>query len=129
MARAIGEAAGTDVDSVARSWTEQAGFPIVRIAATERGGKTVLQVEQRRFFSRPGLGEGDETVWAVPLQIRWSDGTRTHVHRALVHSREAEVALPARAAWVHGNADAVGFYRVELDEASLDAVAGASAIR
>ena len=125
--RAIGEAAGTDVDTVARSWTEQAGFPLVRIEAREQGGATVLRVRQRRFFARPGAGEADETLWALPLQIRWSDGTRTHVQRALVREREAEIELPGRAAWVHGNADAVGFYRVELDDASLERVAAAAA--
>lgn len=125
--RTIGESAGADVLTVARSWTEQAGFPLVRIDARDGGRGTVLRVEQRRFFARPEGGDADETLWALPLQIRWSDGARTHVHRELVRERVTEIELPARAAWVHGNADAIGFYRVELAPSLLDDAAAAAA--
>ncbi len=122
---AIGVAADIDVDTVAQSWTEQAGFPVVHFEASERAGRTVLHVAQRRFFARHDLRDTGNVRWFLPLQIRWSDGKRTHVHRALVREREEAIELPGRAVWVHGNADSIGFYRVELSEKLLDAVAGA----
>lgn len=124
--RALGKAAGRDVERVARSWTEQPGFPLVRIEASERGGRTVLRLAQRRFFATPGRHEGEESVWALPVQIRWFDGERIRLHRALLEGPVGEVELEGRAAWIHGNASGIGFYRVDLDEPLLAATAAAA---
>ncbi|HEY0840133.1 MAG TPA: M1 family metallopeptidase, partial [Vulgatibacter sp.] len=121
---AIGASSGVDVAGFASSWTRQEGFPLVSIDAEERGGRTVLRLSQRRFYSRPeAMEEESDQRWAIPLRLRWSDGTQVHTEAVLLDAAEAEHELPGRAEWIHGNADGIGFYRVELSAALVSRLA------
>jgi puromycin-sensitive aminopeptidase len=108
---ALGEASGQPVSELAASWIGTAGFPIVRL---ERRGGATLRCSQRRFLSEAGAEEPGR-VWPVPMVIRWRDAAGVREHRVLLRAAEQEVALPAQGevAWVHGNAGAAGFYRVD----------------
>ena len=121
---AIGGASGVDVAAFAESWTTQDGFPLVTVEAEDRGDRTVLRLSQRRFFSRPeAMAAGTDQRWAIPLRLRWSDGAGLHTETVLLDADEKVHELPGRAAWVHGNAEGVGFYRTELSPALLSKLA------
>ncbi|ABS26618.1 M1 family metallopeptidase [Anaeromyxobacter sp. Fw109-5] len=117
---ALGEASGEPVVELANAWIGKPGFPLVRVA--REGRRLVL--EQRRFFSEPGAGEGDDSLWPVPLVVRHGDGERVTEQRVLLRERRAEVELAggAEPAYVCANAAATGFYRVAYDAAGLDAI-------
>ncbi len=122
----LGATAGVDVARVATSWTEQEGLPLISIDASERGDRTVVRLSQRRFFSRPAAMEAkDSQRWAIPVQLRWSDGTSVHTERLLLDTERLEHELPGRAAWIHGNAEGIGFYRAELSRELLQRLADA----
>ncbi|AKU90034.1 M1 family metallopeptidase [Vulgatibacter incomptus] len=124
--RALGEASGSDVGALAESWILQSGLPLVRIEAKESGGRTVLRLSQRRFFARPEAAEKpNDQRWKIPVQIRWSDGKKISTSRILLEENEIEHELPGKAAWLHGNADGVGFYRVALSQDLLARLTGA----
>jgi len=64
----LSQASGTDVAAVARSWTDQQGYPLLQARVTCKSGKQTLELEQRRFSV-------DDTVdttslWQVPSRFQ-----------------------------------------------------------
>lgn len=104
----IGQAAGKDVTSVARSWTDQKGFPLLQVNARCEAGQTRLQVKQQRFAS--DAKAADATLWQVPLVVLHADKT----HRLLLTKAEQEFAWPGCPQTPPlVNAGGQGFYRVQ----------------
>ena len=104
----IGQAAGKDVTSVARSWTDQKGFPLLKVDVRCEAGRTLLQVQQQRFAS--DAKAADATLWQVPLIITQGDKTQ----RLLLTQARQEFAWPGCSATPPMvNAGGQGFYRVQ----------------
>ena len=107
----IEEASGEPVRRIMDSWILQGGHPIVSISVGEGGG--VLHLTQERFSYL--ADEPDDTRWAIPLQLRYALTTGEIVTaRALLDGDELDIELPGPVAWVVGNAEGHGFYRVRL---------------
>ena len=106
----IGQAAGKDVTSVARSWTDQKGFPLLKVNVRCEGGRTLLQVQQQRFAS--DAKAVDATLWQVPLIVSQGDKTQ----RLLLTKARQEFAWPGCSATPPMvNAGGQGFYRVQYN--------------
>ncbi len=123
--RALGEASSEPVMELANAWIGAPGYPVVRV---ERIGR-VLRLEQRRFLSDPAVtaaagGAEPETVWPVPLVVRYADGERVSEQRILLGERRAEITLAGSGEpdFVVANAGATGFYRVAYDASGLAAL-------
>ncbi|HLH25540.1 MAG TPA: M1 family aminopeptidase [Chloroflexota bacterium] len=138
---ALEQASGTRVRAIARDWIEQPGFPLVRATARPAGTRPHLLLEQQRFFANPNLsaestvlsaaseGNGAQhsalsaqrAIWRVPIVLRYADGRRPLVQRALLSTPRAELALetPRPPRWLYANAGGSGFYRVLHDPATL----------
>jgi len=109
----IGQAAGRDVTSVARTWTDQKGFPLVTVNAQCDAGHTRLDVRQRRFATDAQAADG--STWAIPLTV-WHQGK---VHQLLMDQAQQSFTWPgchAATPWV--NVSGQGFYRVQYDPQS-----------
>jgi puromycin-sensitive aminopeptidase len=119
---ALAETSREPVVELANSWIRQPGFPLVRAGRIGR----VLRLEQRRFFSDPAAAGEDDSVWPVPLVVRYADGERSTEQRFLLRERTAEVPLAGEGDpdYVVVNAGATGFYRVAYDAAGLASLAG-----
>ncbi|HSD19168.1 MAG TPA: M1 family aminopeptidase [Anaeromyxobacter sp.] len=117
---ALAEASGEPVLELANAWIGKPGFPLVRVL---REGRK-LTLEQLRFFSEAGAGEGDDTLWPVPLVVRHGEGERVVEERILLRARRAEVELSGEGepGFLCANAGATGFYRVAYDAAGLEAL-------
>jgi puromycin-sensitive aminopeptidase len=117
---ALEQASGTRVRAIARDWIDQPGFPLLRATAQAGGTRAHLVLEQQRFFADPGRTDGDAR-WRVPIVLRYADGRRPVVQRALLSTPRAEVALntPHPPRWLYANAGGSGFYRVLQDPATL----------
>ncbi len=118
--RAVAEASGQPVLDLANAWIRKPGFPLVTVT---REGRTVT-LRQRRFWASPGK-RSDET-WPVPVVLRYRDADGSvKEHRVLFSDRETRVELPGsgEVKWVLGNGGNSGFYRVQYDEAGLQALA------
>jgi aminopeptidase N len=114
----IGRAARRDVAAVAASWTDQPGFPLVRVRAACEGGRTVLQLEQRRF-GFDAAQTGSAQLWQIPVRI----GRGADRFTVLLTQAQAVHRLPGCSAEpVVVNAGGAGFYRVEYEGEHLDAL-------
>lgn len=109
--RHLEEATQQPVGTLMRSWIEQAGFPMVRLALE---GRTLI-LSQQRFFSSPSANpSAKDQTWSVPMVVRYEDEAGTHEHRFILGTESAQVELPSQGnvRWCYGNADEIGFYRV-----------------
>jgi len=113
---ALGAASGRNVSVLARSWTEQPGFPVVSVTAhCDAQGLRTLTLSQRRFLLRGQDPAG--TRWMVPLLIRAGTSGEPRAE-LLVHDGQS-VAAGSCAEPLSVNADAVGYFRAEYDAATL----------
>jgi aminopeptidase N len=113
---ALSAASHANVAQVADDWTEQAGFPLVSVVAScDAAGQRTLSLTQQRF-----LLTGSETHplrWHVPLRIR--SGPQALPQSALF-TRDGQTLSAGHCDQpLSVNADAVGFYRVAYDTATL----------
>ncbi|MDQ2780190.1 MAG: M1 family metallopeptidase, partial [Pseudomonadota bacterium] len=110
----IGQAGGRDVAAVAASWTDQPGFPLVNVASRCEGGRTVVELTQRRFGDRASTA-----LWQVPVRVERGRQTRV----LLLDQREGQLEWPgcSRAPLVV-NANGIGFYRVRYESDGLQAL-------
>jgi len=113
---ALGAASGKDVAKVAAQWTTQPGFPLISVAADcdARGMRTVA-LSQARFLASGTEPRGEQ--WRVPLRVRSGIGPRAD---GVLLDRDGQRIAAGRCdeALSH-NADAVGYYRVQYDAATL----------
>ena len=130
---ALEQVSGRRVRAIARDWIDQPGFPLVRATVTTAGTRPHVLLEQQRFFADPrrvaptdGAAPGREAAqrWRIPLVLRFADGARLMEQRALLSRDRAELVLDARRPpkWLYANADESGFFRVQHDAATLDAL-------
>jgi aminopeptidase N len=104
----IGQAAGRDVGSVAKSWTDQKGFPLLQVNARCEAGRTKIQIQQQRFAT--DAQAVDQSIWQVPLII--SQGRKSN--RLLLTQANQEFRIPGCSNLpLIVNAGGQGFYRVQ----------------
>jgi aminopeptidase N len=103
----IGRAADRPVTEVAASWTDQTGFPLIDASAACESGRTVVNLQQRRFTSSPNVPASGP--WRVPVRVARGEQVQTW----LLDQPQARFELPGcDDAPIVVNAGARGFYRV-----------------
>jgi aminopeptidase N len=108
----IGQASGRDVARVARSWTDQKGFPLVTVQSRCESGQTVLDLRQSRFSSdTAGVASlGSANLWSIPLVVM--HGGREHA--LLLEQASQTFTLPQCSDTPSVlNPGGQGFYRVQ----------------
>ena len=111
---ALSAASGQPVADIAASWVAQAGFPLVSAQASCDGaGQRTVALSQRRFLLE---GASEASGWKIPLQVRVGSGPA----RAVLLSQDGQTVAAGRCdETLSLNADAVGYYRVAYDDATL----------
>ncbi|MCZ6872639.1 MAG: M1 family metallopeptidase, partial [bacterium] len=89
------------------SWIFQPGYPLLAVEGDTTGK---LTLRQQRFCFTPL--DADDTVWSVPVVLRYGRGDQVTEHRQLLESSSVEVDLGAPIDWLVVNAGGHGFYRV-----------------
>jgi puromycin-sensitive aminopeptidase len=122
---AIEEATGEPVRTMMDSWIYRPGHPVVSVARSDDGRSLTLAQDRFAFAADAAAGTSapEPEVRSVPVVVRTDAG----VHRVLLDDARTSVPLEAPAAWVVGNHEGNGFYRVELSDADLQAVAAVAA--
>ncbi|MGE3621255.1 MAG: M1 family metallopeptidase [Acidimicrobiia bacterium] len=107
---AIEAATGEPVRRIMDSWIFQGGFPEVTVERRAGG----LALAQRAFTYLDGEASGAE--WAIPLVLRVGGEGPPATTTTLLDEATAELDLPAEPAWVVGNVEGNGFYRVRYGD-------------
>jgi aminopeptidase N len=113
---ALGKASHVNMDQVAAAWIEQPGFPLISVAAScDSEGRRDISLSQSRFLMRGTVADGSH--WSVPLRIRNGIGANPV---AVLLTRDGQSMPSGRCDEpLSVNADAIGFYRVSYDTATL----------
>lgn len=113
-----------DVKNMMRTWTRQAGYPLVKVA---RNGKEV-SVSQERFIRavNPANATGNSsTLWQVPLSYTYGpcDGTACE-SVYLLNQQEGKIALQNEPSWLKFNVKMTGYYIVDYGLEGWKALSG-----
>jgi aminopeptidase N len=112
---ALKSASGKNVPDVASDWIEKPGFPLVSVtAACDASGARSVSLRQKRFLLNGG--GANTATWQVPLQIRAGTAAPRNV---LLVTQDQKIAAGRCDEALSVNADAVGYYRVQYDAATL----------
>ena len=125
---AIEEATGEPVRQIMDSWIFRPGHPAISVERTvDVTGKPSLLIGQSRFAFAPDPAAGvtvpTDDPRSVPVVLRTGHGATTQLHRILLTEAETAIRLDSPADWVVGNNEGNGFFRVELSDHDLAAVA------
>jgi aminopeptidase N len=102
------------VTSVASTWTDQDGLPLVRVSSRCVGGQTEVLLKQQRFSL--GTGPLAPHLWKIPIRLSLGQDRRTF----LLDRNEKSIVLPGCSkAPLLANAGGMGFYRVEYGATEL----------
>ena len=106
----LAEASGKPVGEIAAGWTEQPGFPVVKVT---RGDGAKVAVEQERyaihFPNAPGL------QWKVPLTYSLGESAPASL---LMTNKTAEISEVPSDRALKLNDEGAGYYRVQDDAGS-----------
>jgi len=107
-------ATGKPIKKIASGWTEQPGFPLIKVTTQCVGANRVISLEQVRFV----LAEQDNrpTQWTVPVGIR-STANPSEVKYALLEKLSNNFDFPGCAGAIQANAGNIGFFRVLYEPA------------
>ena len=107
----LSEASGQPVGEIATAWTQQPGFPVVRVTRDPSGK---VSLTQERFTVH--FDKAPRLEWKIPLTYLVAGETAPA--SLLMTSKTAEIPnVPAGRA-IKFNVEGAGNYRVEYDEAS-----------
>ena len=106
---ALEGAAGKPVKNLATSWTEQPGFPLIKVKAQCSNNRRIVSFEQTRFL----VGEPDGTPlhWSIPIGIVRPDQPE-EVEYFLLDRLSSDFDFSRCEASIKVNAGDIGFFRV-----------------
>ncbi len=108
---ALADASGKPVGEIAAGWTQQPGFPIVKVSRAADGKITLTQERFTVNFPEP-----PDLLWQIPLTYSIA-GVAAPVS-VLLSDKTMEVADVAPDRAVKFNVEGAGNYRVQYDDAS-----------
>jgi aminopeptidase N len=113
---------GTDkpIAAVARSFTRQAGVPLIRAELRCNGERQILVLRQDRLVANDRAGHPER--WSVPIALGPATAAQP-TETLLLSDRAAESALGRCGETLKLNIGAIGYYRVRYDDESAAALA------
>jgi aminopeptidase N len=114
---ALGEAAHRDVATVAATFTEQPGVPLVHVARSCAGGDAHVTLTQDRFAIHDPHPK--PLTWTIPVTL---GAPGTAAQRVLLAGTPVRVKLSSCEAPIKANLGENGYYRTQYDDASLHAL-------
>lgn len=112
-------ASGRPVGSIAATFTEQPGLPLVRVDARCEAGRTRVTLSQRRFTLHDATAA--PLTWQIPVRLGFA-GSAVAPTEVLLGAAPAAVEIDGCAAPVKANLGDVGYYRVDYDPATRAAL-------
>jgi aminopeptidase N len=105
---------GKPIQNLAGSWTEQPGFPLIKVKTQCVNGQQIVKLEQTRFL----IGESDSTSlrWSVPIGIV-RVGEPDKIKQILLDKLSSKIEFSRCDEPIKGNARDIGFFRVSYEPA------------
>ncbi|XP_021340205.1 puromycin-sensitive aminopeptidase-like [Mizuhopecten yessoensis] len=121
---ALGKASGKPVKDIMSTWTQQMGFPVIKVEEKQEGNSRILTLTQEKFCADGQLPEGCTSKWLTPISICSSSSPGSPVKRILMEDKTTTVTLEnvKPGDWVKLNGGTVGVYRVQYTPATLEAM-------
>ena len=110
----LSQASGRDVAAFAAPWTEQPGFPLVKVEQRCANGAAEVTVTQERFTLNDPRAL--RLTWKVPVTLVDAAGVRRTL---LLEGAPQRLQLP-RCGALRANVGNTGYYRVHYDARSFD---------
>jgi puromycin-sensitive aminopeptidase len=125
--QALEEASGKPVKQLMRSWTEQTGFPVVKVVSETWGPRGVLLGLRQSLFLSSGKAPESKPLWTVPIVVTSSAGGPASVSLHDSEEMIVFVSLPnaGPSSWIKLNAGHVVPARFAYTPALLTRLAGA----
>ncbi|HZE10124.1 MAG TPA: M1 family metallopeptidase [Burkholderiales bacterium] len=109
----LSQASGQDIPKLVSGWTEQPGYPLVRVSQRCESGEASVTLAQERFtLNDPGA---PALTWNVPVTLADAAGAR----RTLLVERDPRVVRFPGCGAIVANAGDDGYYRVAYDDAGF----------
>jgi aminopeptidase N len=119
---ALEQASGKPVGKLASDWTTQPGFPLIKVEQVCEDGKRKVTLTQQQFrLDEPAT---ENRLWSVPLQVGTVNGKAMYT---LLSGASTRVTLPGCEGALVVDPHSVGYFRIQYDRASFDALAGQAA--
>lgn len=113
---------GKEVTPAFSTFLNQAGVPVVSMALDCSRGAPELDLTQKRFLPLGTKGSASQ-LWDIPVCIRYGDGAKGASACKLMMQPAMRWKLKgACPAWVEGDDQAVGYYRVHYEHNLLEAL-------
>ena len=114
---ALSAASGKDVASVASTFLDRPGVPIVKAELVCRSGEPAsVALSQRRYTGRAAPIDADPP-WHIPVCVEWGQrGKATGRDCGLLEATNGEIALSSKGCpeWINPNAGYDGYYHFSL---------------
>jgi aminopeptidase N len=119
---ALEQASGKPVGKLASDWTTQPGFPLIKVEQACEDGKRKVTLSQQQFrLDEPAT---EQRLWNVPLQVGTVNGKAM---TTLLSGASTRVMLPGCEGVLVVDPHSVGYFRIQYDRESFDALAGQAA--
>jgi aminopeptidase N len=119
---ALQSASGKDVRKLSADWTTQPGYPLIKVDQACVDGERWVALSQEQF--RVGAQPAARRLWDVPVKVGTVGGDSSYV---LLSGAASTVSLPGCEGVLVVDPGSVGFFRVQYDHASFDALAAHAA--
>jgi aminopeptidase N len=113
----LAQGSGRDVAALAAPWTEQPGFPLVKVEQRCEDGAAEVTLWQERFTLNDPLAQ--RLTWKVPVTLADAAGAR----RTVLLDREPQQLRLTSCGAVRVNVGHTGYYRVRYDPQSFELLA------
>src|SRR5438270_6262000 len=120
--RAEAQASDKPIDKIMPTFVLQPGVPMLSMSPSCVAGSEKLDLKQQRFLlSSQPTQTGTDEVWQIPVCTRTNAGANGSC--TLMTQAQQTQSAPACSAWIFGNRDAKGYYRVAYAPADLKTLA------
>jgi aminopeptidase N len=116
---ALEKASGKPVEKLASDWTTQPGFPLLKVTQVCEDGKRKVTLSQEQF--RLDEPAAQKRLWNVPVQVGTVNGK---AYYTLLSGPSTTLVQGGCDGTLVVDPASVGFFRVQYDQASFDALAG-----
>ena len=111
----LSEASGKSVNDIMASWTEQVGFPLLKVEEVKQKDALCLKLEQNRYIAGASIAAKDNHQWHIPLSLKHGE----ELDNSMLSERSGSVNVALDSTFKF-NYQQTGFYRVQYTDETIN---------